>query len=124
MCKITAKKANGQLTLERTDGKAHTYGDQIFITGVYTKTGKTVQKTLTVGTEQALNSIEMKGFVKKGTTEILSTLPADFKAGTYYMIFKALDQNGCPLDAANYKDEVTFISDNILLSASVSNLKA
>ena len=112
--KATAKKTTGQIALTRTD-KEHTFGDQIFLTGVYTKTGKTVQKTLTVGTEQALNSVEMKGFVKKGTTEILTTLPADFKADTYYMLFRALDQNGCPLDAKNFKDEVTFISDNILV---------
>ena len=29
----------GKLTLKRTDGKAFTYGEQIYVTGVYTKTG-------------------------------------------------------------------------------------
>ena len=58
----------------------------------------------------------MAGFVKKGTSEIVDTLPADFKSKEWYMVFQALDQNGNVLAADTYdKDDVTFISDNILV---------
>ena len=115
-CDITANKSNGKLTLKKNQAQDWTYNEQIFVTGVYAKTGVTVQKTLTVGGEQALNSIEMKGFVKKGTTEIIKKLPADFKDGTYYMIFNVLDQNGDALDAGSANaNTVTFVSDNVLV---------
>ena len=115
-CDITANKSNGKLTLEKNIAQDWVYNEQIYVTGVYTKTGITCQKTLTVGTEQALDSIAMKGFVKKGTTEILKTLPADFKDGTYYMIFNVLDQQHNPMDAGKAnKNTVTFVSDNVLV---------
>lgn len=115
-CGITANKSTGKLTLEKNQPQDWVYNEQIFVTGVYAKTGVTVQKTLTVGGEQALNSIEMKGFVKKGTTEIIKKLPADFKDGTYYMIFNVLDQNGDTLDAGSANaNTVTFVSDNVLV---------
>ena len=65
----------------------------------------------------------MKGFLKKGTTEILDTLPADFKDGTYYMLFNVLDQNGNALDAGTVAtaDNVTFVSDNVLVVKELTN---
>ena len=115
--KITADKATGKLTIE--SDKAFVYGNQIYVTGVYTKTGVSVNKAVTVGMEQALNSVETMGFVdvNKPTVKI-DALPSDFAKDTYYMIYATKDQDGNLLDASatNVKDgKVTFISDNIML---------
>jgi hypothetical protein len=109
--------AKGLLTLSRSDGKAFTYGEKIYITGVYARTGSSVQAEVSVGMTQALNSVEFEGFVKKGTTDILKTLPAGFKEDTYYLIYTAKDQNGNAFAADNpiNGNEVTFISENPLL---------
>lgn len=122
-CKVKKNdKTNGVLTLIRTDSKAFTYGESIFVTGVHSKTGKSVSATLTVGAKQALHSVEVKGFVKKGTSEILKSLPAGFKSQAYYLVYSVLDQNGNKMTAkkymgseANTDAEVTFVSDNILV---------
>ena len=106
----------GKLTLKRTDGKAFTYGEQIYVTGVYTKTGISKSATLTVGPAQALDTMEMAGFVKKNTTTILQTLPSGFKSGEYYLVYDALDQNGNALSPKKeLAEEVTFITDNVLV---------
>ena len=114
---VKADKATGKITLE--NDKAFVYGNQIYVTGVYTKTGVSVNKAVTVGMEQALNSVETMGFVDKNkpTTKI-DALPSDFAKDTYYMIYATKDQDGNLLDASasNVKDgKVTFISDNIML---------
>ena len=119
-CVITPNKTNGQLKLEKVAaGDDWTYGEQIYITGVYTKTGVSESATLTVGTEQNLDKIDMVGFVKKGTSTIIPAkegLPKDFKSGEYYLLFNALDQNGNALAATGIdKDDVTFVSDNVLV---------
>ncbi len=121
-CNVDVDKPTGRLTLTKSDDNAWVYGDKIYLTGVYTKTGVTVQKELTVGTEQALNSIEMKGFVKKGDSEIIQDLPADFKEGEYYLLFNALDQNKCALKADSVLGtDVTFVSDNVLVVKELPN---
>ena len=114
---VKADKATGKITLE--NDKAFVYGNQIYVTGVYTKTGVSVNKAVTVGMEQALNSVETMGFVDKNkpTTKI-DALPTDFAKNTYYMIYATKDQDGNLLDASasNVADgNVTFISDNIML---------
>ncbi|MBO5154688.1 MAG: hypothetical protein J6C00_10125 [Eubacterium sp.] len=122
-CKVKSNdKTKGVLTLERTDNKAFTYGESVYVTGVHAKTGTSVSETLTVGAKQALNTVEVKGFVKKGTSEILTSLPAGFKSNAYYLVYSVLDQNGNEMSAAKYMGsevgsdaEVTFISDNILV---------
>ena len=120
---ITGDKSTGKLTLTKTTANDWIYNEQIYITGVYAKTGVSVQKTLTVGTEQSLDTLEIAGFVKKGTTEIVQTLPADFKSNTYYLIFRALDQNGTTLDADDVEDDdVTFVSDNVLVIKEIGAL--
>ncbi len=112
----------GKLTLKRTDDKAFTYGEQIYVTGVYAKTGKSVNATLTVGAEQALDSVEMIGFVKKNTATLRDSLPIGFKSGEYYLVFDALDQNGNFFTpSAELPDEATFISDNVLLVSEIKN---
>ena len=120
-CEIKADKANGMLTLKKNDDKAWVYGEQIYITGVYTKTGTATNATLTVDTEQALNSIEPVGFLKKGTSDIIYDLTEDFKEYEYYMLFHALDQNDCPLKADKIgREDVTFISDSPLVVKEVT----
>ena len=119
-CVITADKATGKLTLTKNAADDDwVYNEQIYITGVYVKNGTAASATLTVGTQQSLDSIEMVGFLKKGTSEIIDPdegLPADFKTQEYYLLFNALDQNGCPLDADDIdKEDITFISTDPLV---------
>jgi len=113
----TDNRSSGKITLSRSDGNAFTYGEKIYITGVYAKTGLSVTKELTVGMKQALDSIEVAGFVKKGTSTILEALPSGFKADTYYMVYTLKDQNGNSYTVTNpiAANEVTFVSDNVLL---------
>jgi len=115
--KVGEDRSTGKIVLERSDGNAFTYGEQIYISGVDTKTGESVTKTVTVGQKQALNSIELAGFLKKGTTEILKGLPSGFKADTYYMLYTVKDQNGNPFDVVEpiKNNQVTIIADNMLL---------
>lgn len=122
-CEIKADKANGMLTLTKSgnDKKAWVYGEKIYITGVYTKTGAATSETLTVNTEQSLDTIEVVGFLKKGTSDIIEDLPEDFKTEAYYMLFHALDQNGCPLKADRIdREDVTFITDSPLVVKEVT----
>ena len=119
---IKYDKSTGKITMLKNAAgdQAWTYSDKIYITGVYTKTGTVCQAELSVGVEQALDTIEIAGFVKAGTTEILDYLPADFKTSTYYLVYKVLDQNGDEMKVTNNAfpvvgTDVTFISDNILL---------
>ncbi len=120
-------KTRGVLVLDRTDDKAFTYGESVYVTGVHAKTGVSVSATLTVGAKQALNSVEVKGFVKKGTSTVLTSLPAGFKSQAYYLVYSVLDQNDNEMVAADYLNgdaEVTFISDNILVLKEISKTNA
>ncbi len=114
---VNVDRATGKLTFERSDNKAFTYNEQLFVTGVYTKTGKSVQKTLTIGAAQALHSIEIVGFVAKNGTEIKDTLPVGFKSGEFYMLYTVEDQNGNALkaDGTYTSSDVTLISSNVLV---------
>ena len=119
-CTITPNKTNGQLKLTKVaDGDDWVYGEKIYVTGVNTKTGVAKSKELTVGTEQNLYKIEMVGFVKKGTADIIDAkdgLPKGFKEGEYYMLFNAYDQNGDKLAADDIdKEDVTFITSDPLI---------
>ncbi len=115
-CEITPDKTTGKLTLKKNGGADWVYNEQIFVTGVNAKTGASVNKTLTVGTEQNLDTLEIAGFVKKGTSTIIQKLPKDFKENTYYLLFKPLDQNGTQMAASDLKgNDVTFVSNNVLV---------
>lgn len=109
-----ANRTTGEIRLERTN-QQFVFGEKIFISGVDTKTGMSVQKELTVGQPRALDQIEIKGFVKKGTSTISKELPAGFKADTYYMVFTGLDQNGNAYATDIEETDLTFVSDNPLL---------
>ncbi len=118
--KPTDKRTEGKLILTRSDQKAFTYGEQIYVTGVYGKTGVSVTKTLTIGAKQSLDTVEVVGFAKKGTNTLLTSLPAGFKTGAYYMLFTVKDQNGNAMSVekdylASGDTQVTFVSDNVLV---------
>lgn len=120
----TGKDTNaGRLTLRKKDGNGNddtfTYNEQIYITGVYEKTGVTISEVVSVGMEQSLDTITLAGFVKKNTTKLLTSLPANFKSGEYFLAYSVLDQNGNELDpsAAVVGTNVTFISENVLVVA-------
>ena len=117
-------KSAGKLTVIRTDDKAFTYGEQIYITGVYNKTGVAKNATVTVGTKQSLNEVEIAGFVKTGTSDILKSLPAGFKSGEYYILYSVKDQNDNDMTASgdyiSGKSEVTFVSNNVLVIKEIS----
>ncbi len=112
-------KANGKISAKRNDGKDYTYGELLYVTGVYSKTGKTVQKQLSIGMEQSLHTVKTVGFVKDtDKNTILDKLPANFQKNQYKMLYQTFDQNGNPIDAVAdniAKNNVTFISDNVLL---------
>jgi len=114
-------RSEGKLTIESPD-EAFTYGQKIYVTGVYTKTGESVTKTVEVGPKQALDSVDVAGFVKRGTSEVVETLPEGFKESSYYMVYKVEDQNGNPMDVVDPvdNDAVTFVSDNVLLIKELS----
>ena len=118
--KVRENRNLGVITLKKSDDNAFVYGEKIYVTGVYTRTGTSVTGVLTVGPKQAVNDVEIAGFVKKGTNEILETLPAGFKEGEYYMVYTVTDQNGNPIVAYDVDEpvtdgEITFISDNVLV---------
>ena len=119
----TGKDTNaGRLTLRKqssTGADTFTYNEQIYITGVYEKTGVTVSEVISVGMEQSLDTIVLAGFVKKNTNKLLTSLPANFKSGEYFLAYTVLDQNGNELDpsVARVGTNVTFISENVLVVA-------
>ena len=113
---ITADKTTGMLTI--TSANDFVYGNQIYVTGVYAKTGVSVQKAVPVGMERALNTVKAVGFVNKNKpSEKIDSLPTDFAKNTYYMIYETRDQDNNLMPADKYVNAkaVTFISDNILL---------
>ena len=116
-CVTTDERSKGRVKLTKTNTTPFTYNEQIYLTGVYTKTGVNVQATLTVGSVQSLDAVSVEGFVAKNTSEIVDSLPAGFKSGAYYMLFNAMDQNGDPLDPSTVTvgTDVTFVSDNVLV---------
>ena len=115
----TVDKANGKITVTKSDNTAFTYGTQIYVTGVHVKSGKSVTKVVTTGMAQSVDSIKFEGFVSKNDkTKKLTELPKDFAKNTYYLIYKTYDQNGNALDVNDddytYKN-LTFICDSPLV---------
>lgn len=128
-----ADKNTGRLTVtngDHTKGALtpFTYGSTIYVTGVYTKTGASVQQAVTVGLAQALDSVEVAGFINVNEpTKIVDTIPVDFGKDTWVLAYKALDQDGnnitdsYPSTKGNtgklavVGDDVTLISDNPLI---------
>ena len=88
--------------------------------GVNVKSGKSVTASVTVGMAQAIDTVEMVGFVNKNNkTKIEPSLPKNFAKDTYYLLYTAKDQNGNPLEAEEYDaSKITFISDAPLLMES------
>jgi len=117
---VEDNKTLGKLTV--TNGDGFTFGDQIYLTGVYAKNGTTKNCVIKVGMPQAVDKVEFKGFVNKNDlTNIIAweKLPADFSAKTYYLLYKSFDQSGNPLemDGSNeYRGKnLTFLSSDTTL---------
>lgn len=113
----TVNKALGKITATKSGG--FTYGTQIYVTAVH-KSGKTLTQSVTVGVQQALDSVEMAGFVNKNApSKIETSLPNDFPKNTYYLVYTVADQNGNAIDGlANNliaNSEVLFTVDKVLL---------
>ena len=123
----TVDREKGRLTIKKkkNDGSAvFNFGDKLYVTGVYTKTGVSNSGTFSIGTEQNVDSVKFAGFVKKGETTISDKLPADFKQNEYQLLYTPFDQNGNEMDPHDYIDGdtsndiekgLTFISDNVLV---------
>ena len=114
---VKADKTTGRLTITKTE--EFRYGENVYLVGVDTKSGKSVQVTLPVGMERALDTIKFEGFINKDNKEnILETLPKDFTSGKYFLLFTAYDQDGNEIDASkDFTDtqkgaKVTFVADN------------
>lgn len=111
-------KATGKITATKSDTTEFTYGSFLYVTGVYNKTGVTVQKQLTIGMEQSLDTVKTAGFVKMtDKNKIINSLPTNFQKGQYVMVYQVFDQNENLMDVSNVVvgSTVTFISDNVLL---------
>ncbi len=117
---VKADKSTGCLTITKnTDDKTQfTYGTNIYLVGVDVKSGKSVQATLPVGMERALDTVKFEGFINiDDKATILETLPKDFTSKKYRLLFTAYDQDGNEMEAtkdftATGSPKVTFIADN------------
>ncbi len=123
--KIATDRTTGKITFAKNaSNDSFVYGEKVYVTGVYTKTGLTVNKTVEVGQKQQLDSIKLAGYLKKGTSEIVKELPAGFSSETYYMLYTMYDQNGNEYEASTagaltgnplQDNLITFVSDNVLV---------
>ena len=120
--------ATGRITLYKTkdktqDDETFTYGDSVYLTGVIAKSATTLTKVVKIGAKRQLDSVEMVGFVRKGTSTLVSSLPKNFKAGQYFLLYAAFDQEKNPLEAQQISDGylggnkkgLSMISSNVLL---------
>ncbi len=108
---VKANKSTGRLEITKSDATEFTYGQKLYLVGVDAKSGKTAQAEVSIGLEQAIDSIEFVGFLnKKSDTpktvkDLAQGLPANFQAETYVMLYTVKDQDGQIMDAAN--DNIT-----------------
>ncbi len=112
--------STGKITIQKSaDGKeTFTYGSKISVTGVEAVSGKSVSEVIEIGMAQAIDEIEMVGFVndKGDKTKIVTSLPSDFAKDTWYLLYKTKDQGGNELDAEIYDSQkITFIVEQPLL---------
>ena len=111
--------STGKITIKADDKgeKVITYGTDIYIVGVNVKSGVSVNTSIKIGMEQAVDSVKFAGFVSKDAkTKKVESLPKNFTKDTYSLLFTAYDQNGNPYSASDVKSEdLTFISNNPLL---------
>lgn len=111
--------STGKITIKADDKgeKVFTYGTDIYIVGVNVKSGVSVNTSIKIGMEQAVDSVKFAGFVSKDAkTKKVESLPKNFTKDTYSLLFTAYDQNGNPYSASDVKSEdLTFISNKPLL---------
>lgn len=117
--------STGKITIKADDKgeKVFTYGTDIYIVGVNVKSGVSVNTSIKIGMEQAVDSVKFAGFVSKDAkTKKVESLPKNFTKDTYSLLFTAYDQNGNPYSASDVEGEdLTFISNNPLLVDSAFN---
>lgn len=122
-CKnVKVDKATGRITATKdsnnSSASANTFnfGDQIYVVGVDVKNNISKTATFTVGMAQAVDKVEMAGFVNKNDKTKLVDLPKNFAKDTYYLAYRTYDQNGDLIEAATYDNSViTFIADAPLI---------
>ena len=108
---VKANKSTGRLEITKSDATEFTYGQKLYLVGVDAKSGKTAQAEVSIGLEQAIDSIEFVGFLNtkadtpKEVKDLAQGLPANFQANTYVMLYTVKDQDGQVMDAAN--DNIT-----------------
>ena len=112
--------STGKITIQKSaDGKeTFTYGSKISVTGVEAVSGKAVSEVIEIGMAQAIDEVEMVGFVneKGDKTKFVTSLPSDFAKDTWCLLYKTKDQGGNPLDAEAYDSQkITFIVEQPLL---------
>ena len=116
---VKANKATGRLEVTKT-GDEFTYGQKLYLVGVDAKSGKTAQAEVSIGLEQAVDSVEFVGFLntKGDTSKVVENLPSDFPPETYVMLYATKDQDGQIMDASTENitsasgAALTFTSDN------------
>lgn len=116
--KKTVDKTTGKIAIETANNK-FSYGDQVYVTGVHVKSGVSVNQSVKVDLEEAVNSIKVAGFVSKDDpTKIVKTLPENFATGTWYMVFQTYNRDGNQLDVTETEKygakDLTFISNDPL----------
>ncbi len=101
--RITVRSSGKNGNNTGTDRNPFIYGTQISVTGVHAKTGKMVNKILTVGQEQAVDEVKPIGFLNKDKKKEKPTkdLPKDFQKDTYVLLYETLDQQGNPIEASS-----------------------
>ena len=123
---VDVDKSSGKITIKKSkDGNdSYTYGMNVYVTGIDVKSTESVNGTFVVGMVQALDGVEMAGFVnsKSDRNKIQKSLPSDFSKNTWHLLYVAKDQNGNVCDTEKYDPEkLTFIIDNPMLVDSVSS---
>ncbi|RKI36632.1 hypothetical protein D7V96_25065, partial [bacterium D16-59] len=121
---VKANKSTGRLEITKSDATEFTYGQKLYLVGVDAKSGKTAQAEVSIGLEQAIDTIEFVGFLNtktdtpKEVKDLAQGLPANFQEETYVMLYTVKDQDGQVMDAANDNISstsgaaLTFTADN------------
>lgn len=97
---ITTNAAKGELQVPNAGDQAYTYASKLYLTGVHASSGTVANAELTIGVKVQEDAITFKGVYNVATKKIES-LPANFKAGKYVLLYDVKDQYG---NAMSYKD--------------------
>ncbi len=123
---VDVDTSSGRITIKKNKDseETYTYGTKVYVVGVDVKSGKSVNGTFVIGMVQAIDEVEMVGFVnsRSNRKKIEVSLPSDFAKDTWHLLYITKDQNGNVCDTEKYDPEkLTFIVDNPMLVDSVSS---